>query len=43
MGQTKKAFKERIEQNSKNYNPKDLFDLEAASQFLGQLHVSFGR
>ncbi len=42
MGQTKKAFKERIEQNSKNYNPKDLFDLEAASQFLGQLHVSFG-
>lgn len=42
MGQTKRAFKERIEQNSKNYSPKDLFDLAAAEQFLEQLHTSFG-
>ena len=42
MGQIKKAFKESIEQNSKNYNPKDLFDLETANQFFEQLHVSFG-
>lgn len=42
MGQTKKSFKESIEQNSKNYNPKDLFDLEAADKFLEQLHASCG-
>ncbi len=42
MGQTKKAFKERLEQNSKNYNPKDLFDLEAAGKFLAQMCASFG-
>lgn len=42
MGQTKKAFKERLEQNSKNYSPKNLFDLVAAEQFLEQLHTSFG-
>lgn len=42
MGQTKKAFKESIELNSKNYNPKDLFDLEAADRFLEQLHTGFG-
>lgn len=42
MGQTKRAFKERMEQNSKNYQPKDLFDLEIAGQFLAQLHKSFG-
>lgn len=42
MGQTKRAFKERIEHNSKDYSPKDLFDLAAAEQFLSQLHASFG-
>ncbi len=42
MIQTKKAFKQRIEHNSKNYNPKDLFDLSVVEQFLGQLHTSFG-
>ena len=42
MGQTKRAFKERLEQNSKNYSPKDLFDLAAAEQFLTQMQGSFG-
>ena len=42
MGDTKRAFKERLEQNSKNYSPKDLFDLISAEHFLSQLHISFG-
>lgn len=42
MKQTKKAFQERIELNSKNYQPKDLFDLTAAGEFFEELHRSFG-
>lgn len=42
MAQEKRAFKERLEQNSKNYSPRDLFDLTAAGQFLAQLHDGFG-
>lgn len=42
MGKIKKVFKESIEQNSKNYHPKDLFDLENVSQFLEQLYTGFG-
>lgn len=42
MGQAKRAFKERLEQNSKNYSPKDLFDLAAAEQFLSLMYTSFG-
>ena len=42
MAQAKREFKERLEQNSKNYSPKDLFDLAAAEQFLAQIHTSFG-
>lgn len=42
MKQTKKALQERIELNSKNYQPKDLFDLTAAGEFFTQLHKSFG-
>lgn len=42
MGQTKRAFKERLEQNSKNYSPKNLFDLAAAEQFFTQMKKSFG-
>lgn len=42
MAQEKRAFKERLEQNSKNYSPRDLFDLTAAEQFFAQLHDGFG-
>ncbi len=42
MGQIKKAFKERIEQNSKNYHPKDLFDLGMAKIYFGQMRETFG-
>ena len=42
MNNKKIAFVKRVEQNSKNYFPKDLFSLEAAQQFLLQLNRSFG-
>lgn len=42
MGQIKKDFKERLEQNSKDYSPRDLFDVTAAEQFLSLMHTSFG-
>ncbi len=42
MNEKKMAFAERIEQNSKNYSPKDLFDLQVAERMLSQLNISFG-
>ena len=42
MNRKKIAFAERVEQNSKNYYPKDLVDLDAAGELLAQLHESFG-
>lgn len=42
MNGKKEAFTQRLEQNSKNYSPKDLFDLKAAEELLAQLHDSFG-
>ena len=42
MNKKKIAFAERLEQNSKNYFPKDLFDLEAAGAFLENMHTVFG-
>lgn len=42
MDQKKIAFKERLEQNSKNYSPKTLFDLDAAKAMLEQLRDNFG-
>lgn len=36
------AFAQRIEQNSKNYSPKDLFDLETAKIMLTQFQACFG-
>lgn len=42
MNEKKIAFAERIEQNSKNYSPKDLFDLNAAEKMLNLLHQNFG-
>ena len=42
MNEKKIAFAERIEQNSKNYSPKDLINLEAAEMMLNLLHQSFG-
>lgn len=42
MNEKKIAFAQRIEQNSKNYFPKDLFDMETAEAMLTQLHKSFG-
>jgi len=42
MNIKKEAFAQRLEQNSKNYSPKDLFDLKAAGALLLQLHESFG-
>lgn len=35
-------FEKRMTQNSKNYSPKDLFDLETAKVMLSQLNESFG-
>ena len=32
MNEKKMAFAERVEQNSKNYSPKDLFDLQVAER-----------
>lgn len=42
MNQKKMAFAERVRQNSKNYFPRDLFDLEAAGAFLKCMHTMFG-
>ena len=42
MNNKKMAFAERVNQNSKNYFPKDLFDLEAAGAFLSCMHTMFG-
>lgn len=42
MNGKKIAFAERIEQNSKNYSPRDLINLEAAEQMLSLLRQSFG-
>lgn len=42
MNEKKMAFEQRIEQNSKNYYPKDLFDLKTAEAMLGQLYEIFG-
>ena len=42
MNEKKIAFAERVEQNSKNYFPKDLFDLKVAKAMLSQFHLNFG-
>lgn len=42
MNEKKIAFAERVEQNSKNYFPKDLFDLKVAEAMLSQFHLNFG-
>ena len=42
MGKIKNEFKERVENNSKNYSPKDLFDLSIADAFLEQMYKKFG-
>lgn len=42
MNEKKVAFTQRIEQNSKNYSPKDLFDLGTAQAMLTQLNQIFG-
>lgn len=42
MNEKKNAFAQQIEQNSKNYSPKDLFDLKTAEAMLTQLNKSFG-
>ena len=42
MNEKKMAFAERIEHNSKNYFPKDLFDLKVAEAMLSQFNINFG-
>jgi len=42
MNEKKTAFAQRIEQNSKNYFPKDLFDLNTAKIMLTQFQECFG-
>ncbi|MDE7321912.1 MAG: GGDEF domain-containing protein [Lachnospiraceae bacterium] len=42
MNKKKMAFEQRIEQDSKNYYPKDLFDMETAGVMLEQLNKIFG-
>ena len=42
MDQKKIAFAQRLELNSKNYHPNDLFDIKAAGDFLAQMCESFG-
>lgn len=42
MNTKKIAFAQRLEQNSKNYFPKDLFNLSEAEAMLTQLNKSFG-
>lgn len=36
------AFEQRLEQNSKNYQPKDLYDLKAAGEFFDCLNAQYG-
>ena len=43
MNEKKIAFEQRLEQNSKNYSPKDLFHLEDAEEMLSQLKESYGQ
>ena len=42
MNQKKIAFEQRLELNSKNYHPDNLFDMKAAGEFLAQMYESFG-
>lgn len=42
MNEKKTAFVQRIEQNSRNYFPKDLFDLKTAEVMLTQFNKVFG-
>lgn len=42
MNEKKIAFNQRVEQNSKNYSPKDLFDMKTAEVMLTQLNKCFG-
>ncbi|MDE7478307.1 MAG: GGDEF domain-containing protein, partial [Lachnospiraceae bacterium] len=42
MNKKKIAFAQRIEQNSKNYYPKDLFNVKAAEVMLTQFNKSYG-
>lgn len=42
MNEKRTAFAQRIEQNSKNYFPKDLFDLKPVEIMLTQLNKCFG-
>lgn len=42
MNQKKITFAQRLELNSKNYHPNDLFDIKAAGDFLAQMCESFG-
>lgn len=42
MERKKIAFEQRLEQNSKNYHPKDLFDLQAAGEVLKWLNEQYG-
>lgn len=42
MNDKRTAFAQRIEQNSKNYSPRDLFDLELAERMLTRFRQCFG-
>lgn len=42
MKQRKTAFKERLQQNSKNYSPRTLLDLDALKDMLEQFRKNFG-
>ncbi|MDE6941752.1 MAG: hypothetical protein K2P40_12520 [Lachnospiraceae bacterium] len=42
MNEKRTAFAQRIEQNSKNYSPRDLFDLELAERMLTRFRQCFG-
>lgn len=42
MNEKRMEFAQRIEQNSKNYSPRDLFDVGTAETMLTQLHACFG-
>lgn len=42
MNQTKQAFTQRVALNSKNYHPKDLFDMNTAANFLELMQRQFG-
>ncbi|MBE5878139.1 MAG: GGDEF domain-containing protein [Lachnospiraceae bacterium] len=40
--QKKIKFASRLEQNSKNYSPEALYDVDACKEFLEQMHKAFG-